>query len=422
MREKDCLLCPFRSLFSREIDDAQKKLIPVRRQVQYLYFEVGWRKRRIVRELGCSQHFVIRWTRSMEQDPGLDRRGWPNGQRRRWSAQTERRIKELHAALQKDPQEFFSGATAIQHCWRLQYPSEKPPPLRTIGRIMKALGLVVQNKKVRRKGAARYLCYPEKTLYGGCLGQRVMEVDFIERRYLKGSGQPLQFIGFSAKGEPRLRYFQRLEDLTGRTVKAACVQFFERFETPQVLKLDNAPVFVGSGSGRRTVSEAVIFLLKRKITPVFSVPKRPFTQASIEGNNSVFSRFFWNRRTFESVADVDRQLGWFNDSSLRYTDYQRPTRPRSRKKFLPQVYYLRQVQESEHRPGSGSIFVANEEVFLPAPYINFFVLAQWNLKTEHLTVSIEQNQTLQTLTQIDFPINPRTKKRLKRGGARLFGI
>jgi len=420
MREKDCLLCPFRSLFDREKDDAQKKLIQVRRQVQYLYFQVGYSKRRIVRDLGCSKHFVIRWTRSMEQDPGLDHRGWSRGQRRRWSAQTERRIKELHTALQNDPQEFFSGATAIQHRWRLKYPSEKPPPLRTIGQIMKDLGLTVQNKKVRRKGAARYLCYPEKTLYGGWLGERVMEVDFIERRYLKGSSQPIQFVGFSAKSAPRLRYFQRLEDLTGRTVTAACAQFFKRFETPQVFKIDNAPVFVGSGSGRRTVSEAVIFLLKRKISPVFSVPKRPFTQASIEGNNSVFSRFFWNRRTFESVADVDRQLGWFNDSSLRYTDYQRPKTSRSGKKFIPQVYFLRQVQESENRPGSGSIFVANEEVFLPATYINFFVLAQWNLRSEQLAVFIEQNETLQTLTQIPFPINPRTKKRLKKGGARLF--
>jgi transposase len=422
MREKDCVLCPFRSLFDRETDDAQKKLIQVRRQVRFLYFQAGWSKRRIVRELGGSKHFVIRWTRSMEQDPGSDHRGWPGGRRRRWSTQTERRIKQLHAVLQNDPEEFFSGATAVQHRWRLTYPAEKPPSLRTIGRIMKALGLTVQNKKVRRKGAARYLCYPEKTVYGGWLGERVMEVDFIERRYLKGRGQPLQFIGFSAKSAPRLRYFQRLEDLTARTVKAACEQFFERFETPQVLKLDNAPVFVGSGSGQRTVSRLVIWLLQHKIYPVFSVPKRPFTQASIEGNNSVFSRFFWNRRTFQSVADVDCQLNWFNQSSLRYTEYQRPNTSQAQQDFLPQIYFLRQVQESEHRPGSGSISVANEEVSLPATYINFFVLAQWNLKSEQLSVFIEQNETLHTLTEIDFPINPQTKKRLKKGGARLFDL
>ena len=356
----------------------------------------------------------------MEQDPNVDHRGWPVGRRRRWSVQTERRIKYLHTALQRDSKEFFSGATAVEHRWRVKYPAEKPPPLRTIGQIMKDLGLTTQRKKGRRKGAARYLCYPEKTVYGGWLGERVLEVDFIERRYLHGSGQPLQFIGFSAKTEPKLRYFQRLEDLTWRTVKVACERFFERFERPQVLKVDNAPAFVGSGSAKRTLSRAVIFLLQHQISPVFSVPRRPFTQASIEGNNSVFSRYFWKRRTFESVEDVDRQLDWFNESSLRYTNYQRPNRSESRKDFLAQVYFLRQVQESEHRPGSGSISVVNEEVFLPAAQINFFVLAQWNLKSEKLTVFREQNETLQTLTQINFPVNPLTRKRLKKGGKCLF--
>jgi len=355
----------------------------------------------------------------MEQDPSVDHRGWPRGRRRKWSAQTERRIKQIHVALQKDPKEFFSGATAIKHRWRLKYPADQPPPLRTIGQIMKDLGLTVQSKRGRRKGAARYLCYPEKTVYGGWLGERVMEVDFIERRYLQGSGQPLQFIGFSAKSVPRLRYFQRLEDLTAQTVLTACERFFERFERPQVLKVDNAPAFAGSGSAQRTLSRAVIFLLQHQISPVFSVPRRPFTQASIEGNNSVFSRYFWKRRTFESVEDVDRQLGWFNESSQRYTDYQRPRPSESRKDFLPQVYFLRQVQESEHRPGSGSISVVNEEVFLPAAQINFFVLAQWNLKAEQLTVFIEQKERLQTLIEIDFPINPKTKKKLKKRGARL---
>jgi len=355
----------------------------------------------------------------MEQDPSVDHRGWPGGRRRKWSAQTERRIKKLHTALQHDPKEFFSGATAVEHRRRLKYPADQPPPVRTIGQIMKDLGLTVPNKKGPRKGAARYLCYPEKTIYGGWLGDRVMEVDFIERRYLQGSGQPLQFVGFSAKTAPKLRYFQRLEDLTAQTVMTACERFFERFETPQALKVENAPAFVGSGSAQRTLSRSVIFLLQHKISPVFSVPKRPFTQASIEGNNSVFSRYFWKRRTFESVQEVDRQLNWFNQASLRYTDYQRPSSSGSREDFLPQVYFLRQVQESEHRPGSGSISVVNEEVFLPAAQSNFFVLAQWNLRSEQLSVFIEQNEHLQTLTEIDFPINPLTKKRLTKGGARL---
>ena len=48
-------------------------------------------------------------------------------------------------------------------------------------------------------------------------------------------------------------------------------------------------------------------------------PGRPFSEASIEGNKSVFALYFWKMYIFEGLEDVDRQLKWFNDSSLKYT-------------------------------------------------------------------------------------------------------
>lgn len=373
-------------------------------------------------ELGVCKHFVIKWTQSADQDVTVDNRGWPSGQRRKWTFGTEDRIFEIYDQLKKDPAEFFHGATAIAQQWRQRYPDEQIPPLRTIGQIMKDLGLSKPNKPPRKKGAARYLCYPEKTVYGGALGNRIIEADFIVRRYLKGNSVPVHFIGFSAKKAPRMRYFERIEALTADAFINACDRFFERFEVPDVLKVDNAATFIGSLSGKRSLSKTILYLLGQKVCPVFSVPKRPFSQASIEGNNSVFARHFWNRRTFESVDDVDQKLQWFNDSSLRYTSYKRPEYSKEQKNFIPRIYFLRQVRESESTRGHGSINVLNEEVSLPAPYINFFVLAEWNLLTKTLTVSIEQNELLQKIKELDFSINERTEKKLMKGGARSFCI
>lgn len=422
MSEKCFLLWSYDCTLDCEFCNAQKKLIKVRRQVNHLYFKSGWSKNRIMKEVGVSKHFVINWTQSPSQDVTVDNRGWPSGRRRKWTDETEQRIRELHKYLQEEPRQFFCGATAVAQHWRQKYPTEPHPPLRTIGQIMKDLNLSRPNRKHRNKGAARYLCYPEKTVYGGLLGSRVLETDFIVRRYLKGSGTPLHFIGFSAKKAPRLRYFERIDALTADAFIQVCNRFFEHFEVPETLKVDNAATFLGSLSGKRTLSRSVLYLLGRKVYPVFSVPRRPFTQASIEGNNSVFARHFWNRRTFESVDDVDRQLQWFNDASLRYTAYKRPEQSKERKNFIPRVYFLRQVRESENQPEIGSIDVLNEEVQLPAPYINFFVLAEWNLKTEKLTVSIEQNEQLRELLQINFPINELTKKKLNKRGALSFCI
>ena len=405
-----------------QVCHAEKKLIQIRKHVNRLHFETGLSKNRIMKELGVSKHFVIKWTQTPDQDVTVDHRGWPSGQRRKWTPETESRILEIYDLLKQDPTEFFHGATVIAQRWRQLYPGETIPPLRTIGQIMKDLGLSKPNKTPRKKGAARYLCYPEKTVYGGSIGNRVMEADFIVRRYLKGNSVPLHFIGFSAKKAPRMRYFERIEALTADIFLDACNRFFERFEVPDVLKVDNAATFIGSLSGKRSLSKTILYLLEQKICPVFSVPRRPFSQASMEGNNSVFARHFWKRRSFESTEDVDRQLQWFNESSLRYTSYKRPENSKERKNFIPRVYFLRQVRESESTPGSGSIDVLNEEVYLPSVYINFFVLAKWNLLTETLTVSIEQNELLQNIKELDFPINERTKEKLMKSGALSFCI
>ena len=260
------------------------------------------------------------------------------------------------------------------------------------------------------------MCYPEATIYGGSLGERVIEADFI-RRYLKGRSSPLHFIGFSAKKTPRSRYYIRIPNMTADAFIHACASFFNRFEQPQVLKLDNAATFIGSTSAKRNLSKVMIYLLSRQITPVFAVPRRPFTQASIEGNNSVFARHFWNRREFNTLSDVDLQLGWFNNSSLKYTDYQKPDSKKEKTGIVPNLYFLRQIKESESKPGQGCINLLNEEIPLPAEWINFFVVAKWNLKNETLTVFKEQDKQQKTLYEKPFLINKTTKNKLKLTGA-----
>jgi len=186
-----------------------------------------------------------------------------------------------------------------------------------------------------------------------------------------------------------------------------------KFDKPDVLKLDNASTFKGSVSGKRTLSRVMLYLLQKQIIPVFAVPRKPFSQGSIEGNNSVFSRFFWNRRQFENTEDLDRQLEFFNAASLRYSGYEKPEQKIEQKPFIPKVCFLRQIHESNTHPGEGMIDILNEEILLPADWINFFVIAEWNLISQKLVVSLEENETLKTLADIKFNINETTKSKLK---------
>ena len=380
----------------------EKKSLRLRALVHHLFFKEQVPKKMIVSQLQVSKGFVKRWTSSAEQDLSSDGRGWPKGQHRSWDKTTIERIKEIHQFQLHDPQQFFCGATAISQEWRRRYPQEVAPPLRTIGRILAELGLSGKRRTEKAKGAARYLCYPEHTIYHELPG-RVLEADFIGKKYL-GGGEPLNFISFCFKKQPKLRHFQYVPAQTADVIINQCQRFFERFEKPDYLKVDNCPATIGGGA-QRTLSRFICFLLSEQVIPIFAVPRKPFSQASIEGNNSVFSRKFWRQREFVSRPDVIKQLEWFNQASELYTDYSRPRQPRPGKiKFVPQVYFIRQVAD-EAGARSGFINVLNEKISLPAAYISYFVLARWDLSKERLEIHFEKELKAKTIKQVKFAIN-----------------
>lgn len=368
-------------------------------------------KREIVRRERVSINFVLAWTKTHEQDVTVDNRGWQKGKRRKWDRLTVSRVKEIREKLNNDSSRFYIGPEAIMQEWKRLYPSSHPPPIRTITRMLVDLGLSKKRRRDRHKGSSRYLCYPEHTIYY-LLGSRVLEADFIGRKYITGRSKPLNFIGFSFKRKPRLRYYKRVEGETADNLICQCKVFFANFEKPDFLKVDNCAATIGSVSGKRNISRTIAFLLENRVVPVFSVPRKPFSQASIEGNNSVFSRRFWNKIKFKNLKEVDEKLELFNQASKIYTNYRMPKKRKKIKKiFVPKVYFIRQVKEDKERNGKAFIDVLNEKITLPLSYINYFVLAEWNVKEEILHIHFEKELKPKIIKKIPFKINQRSRKR-----------
>lgn len=322
----------------------------------------------------------------------------------------EERIQTIREDLEEDPDQPYFGATAVQMEYRRRYPEDEVPPVRTIGEILSDLGLTKTTQDGSNKGAAEYLCYPEHTIYES-LGDRVLEADFVGEKFLEGQTEPLNFLGYSFKNEPRLRHYERIEGETADAFIEETKRFIDRFEVPDVIKVDNAAAMIGSMSGKRSISRVMKFLWKHEVHPVYAVPRRPFTQASIEGSNSVFSRKFWNNQTFESEQNVDDRLEVFNEASRRYLGYEPPDQQdETEKNFEPIAYFTRQVREQDETQ-KGTITVLNETIELPEAYINYFVLAEWNLNDEDLLIRFEQNKESQVIDRLDFPINERSKEK-----------
>ena len=388
----------------------EKKAFELRKKVNELYFTYGHKKSFIMEKEGVSKPFITRWTQSPDQDFSDDNRGWPKGKLRLYSEETIDRIHKIYTQLKEDPHNYYEGATAVLQGWRRGYPEAPAPSLRTVGRIMKELGLT-QVRRGRSKGAAAYLCYPEYTIYTG-LGGRVLEADFVGRKHIHGRTAPINFIGFSFKKEPRLRYYKRIESQTSKSFIKQTESLFNKFEKPNYIKIDNALAMIGSASGKRNISSSMLFLLNHHVVPIFAVPRKPFSQASIEGNNSVFSRFFWNKHEFSSVEEIDQKLGWFNESSLRYTNYKVPEKTinMSKSDFHPEVMFIRQVGEKN---GSGYIDVLNEQLSISQEYINYFVLARWSLREQKLRVFFERNNESILIDEFQFLINQNSLKKIK---------
>ena len=373
-----------------------------------MYYKTGLSKQQISEYLGVSRPFVIKWTRSEEMDFAEDRRGWPKGKRRKWNETTETRIANIHRSLQQNPREFFYGASAVRQEWIRRYGLSNVPALRTIGQIMKDIGLTQPPQKGRHKGASRYLCYPEHSIHHR-MGHRVLELDFIGKKFIKGQRTPLNFIAFCFKHAPKLRYFQRIDGETGREIIRCSQAFFDRFEKPEAIKMDNGFAMAGTAPQPGTLSQVPLWFLSQKVIPIYAVPRKPFSQASIEGNNSVFSRKFWNQHTFNSKEAIDDLLPAFNDASLRYLGYSKPTKNASRSRFVPKVYFLRQVQPQDDQ---AMITVANQVFQLPVEYVHYFVYIEWNLVTENLSVFLEKDKKSIEIERFLLPINTATKRKL----------
>jgi len=402
-----------------DINYEEKKSFELRKKVNELYFTYGHTKLFIMEKERVSKPFVIRWTHSPDQDFSNDNRGWPKGKSRFYTEATVDRVKELYIELKRDPHNFYMGATAVLQGWLRSYPGAPAPSLRTVGRIMKDLGLT-HVRKGRNKGAAAYLCYTEYTIYSG-LGGRVLEADFIGKKYIYGRTAPLNFIGYSFKKEPRLRYYKRIEGQTANCFIKETDLFFSGFERPDYIKLDNALAMIGSASGKRNISSAMLFLLNQHVVPIFSVPRKPFSKASIEGNNSVFARLFWNKYELSSLREVDEQLDWFNESSLKYTNYVPPTNNSDKPthNFQTEVIFIRQVGEKN---GIGCINVLNEQLPINQGYINYFVLARWSLKEQILRVFFEKENRSILIEEFLFPINRNSLKKIYSKGKLSFDL
>jgi hypothetical protein len=273
---------------------------------------------------------------------------------------------------------------------------------------LKELGLSKPHKK-RVKGCSEYQRYPKILI--GRIGELILEIDFIQR-FIKGQTKPLHFIGFSCK-QLKFRQYRRISGQTNINARKELEWFFDSFFSPDAVKMDNDLAFIGSNSAKKTISKTIKYLFDKKIIPIFTNPRSPWNNGSVEGSNSVFARNFWNKFEFGSMEDVDARLKLFNQSSLEYSDCeQNRIENKNDKNFIPQIYFIRKVHKDQLKNGKGGINVLNEKIDLPGEYINLYTLSEWNLRAEILNVYFENEGKKILIRKLKFKINKNSRVKI----------
>lgn len=352
-----------------------------------------------------SDNFVSAWTKLIDQNFTEDNRGWERGKTRKHNKDEKQLIKKIRNELEESEKEFYIGPkTILRKINQGDNISKKKINLSFIKRTLKELGLSKPHKK-KGKGLSRYQHYPASLINE--IGLLIVEIDFLER-CIKGRTKPVNFIAFSCK-KLNLRQFKRISAQTGVCGRIEIKWFFDNFFIPDAIKMDNCLAFIGSSSGKRSLSKTVKLLLQKQIISIFTNPRSPWNNGSVEGSNSVFARNFWNKHIFNSVEEIDKKLKLFNQSSIENSDYdQQKFQQRKKKKFIPRIYFIRKACEDQQNK-NGKISILNETINLPKDYINLFTLSEWNLKTEMLIVYFENEQKSNIIKNIKFKINKKSR-------------
>lgn len=135
---------------AREAHGYEKKQQQLRQRINDAFFGTHWTRSQIREYFGVSSHTVLRWTQAAVQDCSVDGRGWRKGVMRSHSSETLERISLIHHELSSNPEDFFTGASAIAREWSLRF-TDPPPPVRTIGIMLKELHLSTSRKKGRQR-------------------------------------------------------------------------------------------------------------------------------------------------------------------------------------------------------------------------------------------------------------------------------
>ncbi len=263
---------------------------------------------RIAVSLGRSRRWVSKWV--ARHEPAGE---WAAGRKpgrvvNRTDGALEAQVVAVRRRLAENPWAQV-GSDAI--AWELAKLGVKPPPRRTIERILKRAGLVRSRRRERPKSKGLPYPAPPADRVGD-----LHQADLVGPRHLHG-GMP--FVALNCVDiVPHAAAIEIAPDQTEATLTSCLIRLWERLGVPKRLQLDNGKPFV---PGSASLGEIVRISLHQGATPVFIPQGEPWRNGTCEQFNDTFDKRFFRSERFDDRDRLTRralEFECFHNSNHRY--------------------------------------------------------------------------------------------------------
>ena len=281
----------------------------LRKQAIVLHLQ-GLSVQEISSQLNRSRQWVYKWIKRHSASP--EKENWhqahsnaPKNIRNRIPNETETAIINIRKELESNP---YHQNGAVNIFYKLNEAGIKPPSTATINRVIRRNGLQHKSRGKMRKNAE----YPSSFI-------NVQQMDLIGPCYLKGG---FKFYFYSIMDvETHHAEVYPVKNKSAKSIVPCLIDFWENFQLPDFLQMDNELSFRGSNKHPRSLGLLLKVALSYGVTPVFIPPAEPWRNGVIEKfNHNVEKRFFASRifSGFEEIKDEAATFSNFHNANHRY--------------------------------------------------------------------------------------------------------
>jgi len=316
------------------------------------------------------------------------KQGYPKGKSRKYSTRLINEIVNIRKRLEENSREYYYGAERIvQEFINLGYSKNVIPSVAYIKKVLSQQGCV---KETKLKNYTPLKGYPESFLESVGL---LCQIDFIGYKRIHNSNYPIHFLALAYR-ELKYGYIWRIIAERSSIIMPLLFEFWQNNPKPTVAQMDNDWAFAGSGSAKGTISHMARFLLAVGIVPLFIPEASPWRNGAVEGLASIFSRKFWQKHEFNSLAHIDKELKVFNHRTKAYkierlnldlSKYERIPKKRSfSKKLITSykfkdsdiIYFIRLGRSFNRYTG---VKVLNYKITIPDEFLNHYILIKLHI-------------------------------------------